>query len=602
MANPFFDAAHYLAKNPDVAAAGYTPATAENHYLKYGASESLVVPARAPNAWFDIKSYLAAYPDLAGHGITAADALNHYLVYGFGENRIPAPNARPEDFTYAHYAASNPDLVAAFGITDTSQPSIAQQHQLLAHFFSYGLHEHRGGVDSSVPGSFFSQAAAEPPALAPAAPPVEPPVEPPVVPPVTPGQPIVVDPSGTYIGTSGDDIFTANQANLNHSILDGLAGNDSLQLTMDGAPGLTTVALTSIENIAVTLTGANTLIDTGGPGVESITVSGAPGGFLAYEGDKIASLTLAGNLGVNAAFTPATVAGADDTLNITVASGVQGATLTSHIEVFDIAFGTDTGASALSLGVGTMDSDVAAVFLSGGQAGEAVSLNFNGLTPAPQILSVNGAAVAGNLTVSLEGMAGASATLIGGSGDDHLTAVSEASQNSTLNGGAGNDTLTASAGIDTMTGGAGNDIFTFSEGANALARIVGLVFETDRITDFSDGDQLDFTGVAATLDPLIATAIESVGRGVVTFKAGFLSGITDGLAGIVAAIDTDMMLAGAGEGSNLLFNDGTASYFLHTGADLLTSSLVKLEVTGVAADLARLTADALGAHYTAAPV
>lgn len=52
MANPFFDAAFYLAKNPDVAAAGYTLATAEQHYNQYGAFE-----VRAANPWFDAKAY-----------------------------------------------------------------------------------------------------------------------------------------------------------------------------------------------------------------------------------------------------------------------------------------------------------------------------------------------------------------------------------------------------------------------------------------------------------------------------------------------------------------------------------------------------------------
>jgi hypothetical protein len=575
MANPFFDAAYYLAKNPDVAAAGYTPATAETHYLKYGAAESLTAAARAPNAWFDAKAYLAAYPDLASHGITAANALNHYIAHGLDENRSPAPNVKPADFTYAHYAASNPDLHAAFGIGDPSHMTAQQQHRLLAHFLSYGLHEGRGGVDSSAASSFFAPAAAP-------APPVAPPVAPPELPPVTPGQPIVIDPSGSYAGTGGDDLFTANKANLDQSILDGKCGNDTLQLTMDGASGSTTVALTSIENIAAALAGANTLINTGGPGVAALSVSGEPGSSLAYQGDKVASVTLAGNLLVNAAFTPATVEGAGDSLHLGLDSGVQGALLTSHIENFDIAFGTGAGASQLSLTTGPLDANALCAVLSGGHAGDAMNFIFT-TDPAAalQTVTVDGTAAVGNLAVTLNALGAANAVLTGGAGDDILN---------------------ASAGIDTLTGGHGNDIFAYGDSPAALVRIDRASLETDRITDLSEGDQITFAGLAPTLvDPLIANAIAGVNHGVVTFKAGFLSGLND-LTGIVEAIDGDMMLAGPGEGTNLLFNDGAASYFLHTGAGLADSSLIKLELMGVAADIGQLTADARGVHYTPAPI
>jgi hypothetical protein len=110
MANPFFDAAYYLARNPDVVAAGYTLATAEQHYLRYGAVESLTDPSRAPNAWFDARAYLAAYPDLVANGVTAATAFSHYVNHGINENRSPAANINPADFSYATYAAANADL------------------------------------------------------------------------------------------------------------------------------------------------------------------------------------------------------------------------------------------------------------------------------------------------------------------------------------------------------------------------------------------------------------------------------------------------------------------------------------------------------------
>lgn len=77
---PLFDAAFYLASNPDVRAAHLEP---RMHYLCRGAAEG-----RNPSPWFDTAFYLAQYPDVAGAGM---NPLVHYVTCGVHEGRLPKP-------------------------------------------------------------------------------------------------------------------------------------------------------------------------------------------------------------------------------------------------------------------------------------------------------------------------------------------------------------------------------------------------------------------------------------------------------------------------------------------------------------------------------
>ena len=72
----WFDAAWYLARNPDVADGLLDPA---QHYLDHGAAEG-----RNPGPNFDTRRYLAAYPDVAASGL---NPLLHYLRHGQSEGR-----------------------------------------------------------------------------------------------------------------------------------------------------------------------------------------------------------------------------------------------------------------------------------------------------------------------------------------------------------------------------------------------------------------------------------------------------------------------------------------------------------------------------------
>ncbi len=104
-ADPLFDAAYYLAANPDVLAAGADPYT---HFLTYGWPEG-----RNPSASFDVADYLAANPDVAAAHI---DPLLHYEDNGQAEGRAAfAVPATPPDplVDAATYYAANPDVAKA---------------------------------------------------------------------------------------------------------------------------------------------------------------------------------------------------------------------------------------------------------------------------------------------------------------------------------------------------------------------------------------------------------------------------------------------------------------------------------------------------------
>ncbi len=96
-AEPDFDAAYYLARNPDVVAAGVDPL---QHYLTFGWKEG-----RDPNAYFSTKWYLAQNPDVVAARV---NPLQHFEIYGWREGRDPGPN-----FSVSKYLAAYPDVKAA---------------------------------------------------------------------------------------------------------------------------------------------------------------------------------------------------------------------------------------------------------------------------------------------------------------------------------------------------------------------------------------------------------------------------------------------------------------------------------------------------------
>ena len=112
--DPLFDAVYYLAKNPDVSAAGVDP---YQHYVANGYKEG-----RNPDAFFDSNYYLTQNPDVKEAGI---NPLQHFEAYGWKEGRQPSLV-----FDDAKYLAANPDVKAA-----ALNP--------LAHYLAFGQVEGR---------------------------------------------------------------------------------------------------------------------------------------------------------------------------------------------------------------------------------------------------------------------------------------------------------------------------------------------------------------------------------------------------------------------------------------------------------------------------
>ncbi len=96
-----FNAAYYMAANPDVAAAGIDPLT---HYSGNGWKEG-----RNPSAFFNTAFYLAKNPDVAAAGI---DPLMHYESVGWKEGR-EAGTGTAGGFDTLTYLKLNTDVAAA---------------------------------------------------------------------------------------------------------------------------------------------------------------------------------------------------------------------------------------------------------------------------------------------------------------------------------------------------------------------------------------------------------------------------------------------------------------------------------------------------------
>jgi hypothetical protein len=102
-----FDETHYLAENPDVAAAVHTGyfVSGFDHFAQFG-----VLEGHDPSLLYDEEYYLTHNPDIA-QAVTDGllnSGLQHFLYYGHGEGRDPSSL-----FTQADYLTNNPDVAIA---------------------------------------------------------------------------------------------------------------------------------------------------------------------------------------------------------------------------------------------------------------------------------------------------------------------------------------------------------------------------------------------------------------------------------------------------------------------------------------------------------
>lgn len=450
MANPYFNAAYYLATNLDVLAAGYTVETAEQHYLQYGAAEALsgANTARKPAPWFDIQFYLTSNPDLLANGIGADNAFWHFTTYGQFEQRSPANGLTVTDAKLKAYADANEDLRTAFGITDTANLTDAQKDALTSHFYQYGYAEDRAGspfdTDTN-PGETFT----------------------------------LTTNVDNIVGTSGDDVVggvtTTFQA---VDSIDGGGGFDTLKLALTAAY-TGGASIKNIEELSLTQSTAGGFNAAAIAGLEKVSTNASTVDI------GVTNLIAASDVSVSNQDTAVTVTYAD--------SAVSGSAdeVTLSLDNVAQAGGTainlnNTTATTGATGIETLNVDLAG---SAGANGNSVTINTNA-TASLKAVNVSGSA-AGSLVMGTN--LTTTATTINASattGGVAISGLGTATHNVTL--GAGNDSVDFGGNLtsaDTAAGGAGNDTIattaanlnTLNTAGTKLANVTE--FETLRVTD-----------------------------------------------------------------------------------------------------------------------
>jgi len=277
-----------------------------------------------------------------------------------------------------------------------------------------------------------------------------------------------VDTGAGYTGAATNDIFNAALsgaiATLNNlDALDGGEGTDTLNVELNGVV-VTPVALTSIEQINITSTAANSNLDlTNSSGLTGITSSASAGSLTLSNVQSTATVVTISNSTqahtIN--FAAAAVAGAADSVSVSLNNVTADPLLTIGAGIETLALnvaGTNDVDTAFAgavtvLGAGTLTLTAAADAVLGATTVDA-SLNSGGVTVAMSNAAhtVTGGSGADNIT----GATGTANRLSGNGGNDTITA---GAGNDTVSGGDGNDSIVSGAGVDNLDGGAGNDTF-----------------------------------------------------------------------------------------------------------------------------------------------
>ena len=173
-------------------------------------------------------------------------------------------------------------------------------------------------------------------------------------------------------------------------------------------------------------------------------------------------------------------------------------------------------------------------------------------------------------------------TISGGEGNDIARGGQDNDQiggdagNDILSGDLGNDTLTGGAGYDVLTGGAGNDLFVFGNGDAFLTVTGPSAFLSDRITDFTIGqDKIDLGFVLGANDSDIRHA--PAGSTVTS-----LSDASQLAQQVIDAAETAS--AGAGASAVVAIQVGSDTYlFYHGNGSNEVNGMIRLDAV-VAAD------------------
>ena len=488
MANAFFNANYYLAKNPDLVRAGlHTEEQLWDHYVNYGAQENRdgLNINRVPNTWFDVDYYLGSYPDLVDAGITAAQALDHYFNYGINEGRQFSADVRTSDFTADAYAAKNADVREALGIEEDAELTAQDKANLLKHYLAWGYAENRedaGAIAAKVNAKNELEVKIEEGKLV------------------------------NNVGTIADDEFHVN-TNLNavdSVVIDGLGGDDTVRFGKNAEAR--EFILRNVENVVVNDAEVEATVES-----------------------KLDSVKLEGVADAILNFDAAAVAGSDDVLNVSVKDA--DATLTVNgFETVNVALGGEFD-GIFNLNANESAGSSQTVKLTGGDKGGAAGLVFNNDGSSKLTdLTIDGSGLAAGVgAVDIQGQAqNIKNVVVKGStsaANDFDVTVNVEEQSLTVIGGDKDDTFTATKAIETFTGGKGDDTFKFDAGSSVVTKKTvdnkAVINGVDTITDFKKGDALDLGNV--TLSKLDLETGEEAG---------------------LKTLDDWVMKAAAGEGFN----------------------------------------------------
>ncbi|KAB0608391.1 hypothetical protein [Castellaniella defragrans] len=444
----YFDAARYLARNPDLFAAGLnTPAAAWDHYQRHGAAESLAGAAsRSPAPWFDAAWYLAQHPDLAAAGLAPADLFVHFVLWGIAEGRAPAAGFHATLDELAAYAAANADLRHAFGIHDPARLSPAQHEALARHLYQYGYAEGRDAVPFDRP------------------------------PPADPHRFQLSERIETLRGTDADDLFLAPTLWADGVQVDTLQPGDVLlgggghdTLLLESLGGTIPLRMDGIEHLRLTAHYLTSLEAAYAHGLRAVTVEQSAGAVAVRHLEQLVQLTVRDQVGVRDPAFGANHIGLTYGGQALEGHSVQAIVL-DHARLqpggawlyFDALAGTldalditVTGASSLAGIGGAPDpaawgadyADLAGLGTVRVHARAALDL---GLLAAPDLLRFDASGSSAGVTVDLSRVDGASLRVRGGAGDDVfvIDPAAHAGQVLHLSLGGGRDTLRIRGGVE----------------------------------------------------------------------------------------------------------------------------------------------------------
>lgn len=325
-------------------------------------------------------------------------------------------------------------------------------------------------------------------------------------------------------GTSGNDSFVGGVGSIDSDRLDGGAGNDSLTLTLSNADDNNAAfASTGIENFYLRTTG-NVALDLGDvSGVETLTAVRLNGDLTLNDVQDIADIVLdrnTNNSDVTVNYGAVVVAGAEDSLNVTIQNSADAGTVTADgIETVELVSTDNPLDDTNELEIAGADIETVNISGSGDltlvTAGATVNSEADGdvdLTAAAATAVTQSGSGALTVTASAAETIDqtGSGALVVASGAYALDAVITAS-------GSGKTTVTAAADVTidaadstgalavtdsgadvSATGGSAADTFTFG---------VNLV-KDDAIVGGSGSDTLSFTLDAETYDDASSTGDE----------------------------------------------------------------------------------------------